>query len=261
MIPAASSVIGNHLLAALPPRERDALRQLGRLVALGQDDVIGEPGRRVRHVYFPTRAFVALMVGMDGRDALAVDLVGSEGMIGVPLVLGLQRSPLRARVQGPGEALRIDAADFQRMLGAAPLVERQMRRYVGARLAQFARTAACASFHRVEARLACWLLMAHDRAHGDRFNLTHERLARMLGVRRSGVSTVAGLLQGRGLVQYSRGHIAILDRPALEAAACGCYRAERGYARPPAPRVEPVAAAPPPGAEVPLLLRVSPHRH
>lgn len=259
MIPAASTVIGNTLIASLPPRDRDALRQRGRIVELGQDEILGEPGQRIRHVYFPTQAFVALMAGEAGRDALAVDLVGSEGMVGLPLVLGLHRSPLRARVQGPGEALRVGAADFEQMLAASPAVGRPMRRYVGGRLVQFARTAACASFHRVEARLACWLLMAHDRAHAGRFNLTHERLARLLGVRRSGVSTVAATLQQRGLLAYTRGHIVILDRAGLEAAACDCYRAERASSRRAVlPSLEPERAPPPAALDAP---RISPFRH
>lgn len=273
MISGTASNGGNDLLAALPPREREGIRQQGEHIRLTRDEILGEPGARIHHVYFPADGFIALLAGVDGHDALAMGLVGSEGMLGAPLVLGLHTSPLRARVQGDGSALRIKAADFLRALAAVPLIERQLRRYVGARLEQFARTAVCASCHVVEARLACWLLMAHDRAHGDRFYLTHDRLARLLGVRRSGVSTAAGVLQGRRLIGYTRGHIAVLDRRGLEQAACGCYGEERGTVTPmivaAGARNDPagaVAGAPRPPApqQNPALvpgLRVAPHRH
>lgn len=215
----------NELLAALPSRERDPILQLCEQITLTQDDVLGEPGERIRHVYFPIDGFIALLAGVDGHDALAVDLVGSEGMLGAPLVLGVHTSPMRARVQGSGSALRLKVADFLRALAETPVLERQLRRYLCIRLAQASQTAACASFHVVEARLACWLLMAHDRAHGDRFYLTHDRLARLLGVRRSGVTTAAGVLQAGALIEYTRGHIAVLDRGRLEQSACSCYQA------------------------------------
>ncbi len=227
MIPATASTSGNDLLAALPARERENLTQHGEHVALAQDEVLCQPGERIRHAWFPLEGFVALLAEVDGHDALAVSLVGSEGMLGAPLVLGMHTSSLRARVQGAGSALRIKATDFLRVLAAAPILERQLRRYLAGRLEQLAQTAACASFHVVEARLACWMLMAHDRAHGDRFYLTHERLARLLGVRRSGVSTAAGVLQGRELIGYTRGRVVILDRAGLERAACACYGQER----------------------------------
>lgn len=232
MIPEKVLNGSSDLLAALPLRERQSILQSAERVTLTADEILREPGERIRHVHFPLDGFVALLAGVDGHDALAVGLVGSEGMLGAPLVLGVHTSALRTRVQGSGSALRIKAADFQRALLGTPVLERQLRRYLGGRLAQLAQTAACASFHMVEARLACWLLMAHDRAHGDRFYLTHDRLARLLGVRRSGVTTAAGVLQGRRLISYTRGHIAILDRKGLEALACGCYEMTRDIARP-----------------------------
>lgn len=227
VIPEQASNGSNEILAALPPRERDSILQHSERVPLTPDEILGEPGERIRQVYFPLDGFIALLAGVDGREALAVGLVGSEGMLGAPLVLGVQTSPLRARVQAFGSALRIKAADFQRDLVRAPALERLLRRYLSVRLAQLAQTAACASFHVVDARLACWLLMAQDRAHGDRFYLTHDRLARLLGVRRSGVTTAAGVLQSRHLIRYTRGHIVVLDRAGLELLACGCQKPQR----------------------------------
>jgi CRP-like cAMP-binding protein len=253
---------GNDLLAASSPKERDYVQQHGERVTITQDEILGEPGERIRHVHFPLEGFIALLASVEGHDALAVGLVGSEGMLGAPLVLGVHTSPLRARVQGSGSALRIKAAEFQRVLLEAPLLERGLRRYLGTRLVQLAQTAACASFHVVEARLACWLLMAHDRAHGDRFYLTHDRLARLLGVRRSGVSTAAGVLQHRKLVRYTRGHIQVLDRPGLEQTACGCYRltcdavhplAAARREDPPIPVLEALPPTPAVGPQAPIL--------
>jgi CRP-like cAMP-binding protein len=217
---------GNGLLAALPPGERDGI--LGRFepVELVPDDILGEPGKRILHAYFPTRGFTALLAEVDRHEALALGLVGSEGMLGAPLALGLHTSPWRARVQTTGGALRIAAADLSRTLAEAPVFERRLRHYLGGRLGQLARTAACASFHVVGMRLAYWLLMVHDRTHGDRFYLTHDRLAHLLGVRRSGVTTAAGVLHAHHLVNYVRGHIVVVDRAGLERAACSCYRAD-----------------------------------
>lgn len=258
MSPGMASSERNDLLSALPPRELESVWRHGERVDVALDEILGRAGERIRHAWFPLDGLVALLAEVDGREALAVGLVGSEGMLGAPLALGVRASPLRARVQVAGSALRIAAADFERVLAQAPFLERSLRRYAARRLAQVARTAACASFHVVEARLACWMLMAHDRAHGDRLQLTHERIARLLGVRRSGVSTAAGRLQARALIDYTRGHILILDRAGLERAACACYGLERG-------EVAPVELARPavarPGTVQAPLLRVVPHRH
>ena len=271
MISGTASTGGNNLLAALPLRERENLQQHGEQVPLTPDEILGEPGERIRHVYFPADGFIALVAEVDGHDALALGLVGSEGMLGAPLVLGSHTSPLRTRVLAAGSALRLRATEFLQAVAVAPGFERLLRRYLGVRLEQFALTAACASFHVVEARLACWLLMAQDRSRGDRFYLTHERLARLLGVRRSGVSTAACVLQGRRLIRYTRGHVLILDRPGLEAAACGCYRTVKNTVS--ASAAAPILRDELPGADgaLPLAAQppavsspgewVAPHRH
>jgi len=144
-------------------------------------------------------------------------------MVGISLALGIGVSPVRALVQGGGGALRMSAAGFRKALGASPALRHALNRYAHALIAQITQTAACNRFHRVQARLARWLLMTRDRVGSGEFRLTHEFLAHMLGVRREGVTGAASALQRRGLIGYRRGDIRIVDHAGLEAAACGCY--------------------------------------
>lgn len=219
---------GNRLLAGMPRASREFVLGAGRRVRLGANDILSEPRERIHYVYFPTDGVIALMSDVDGCEALALGLIGSEGMVGASMMLGPRLLPLRARVQEAGWALRVKATDLQETLAESPRVRRQVLRYLYTVLAQLTQTAACAVSHVVDARMAYWLLMTHDRARGDRIALTHDMLAQMLGVRRSGVTTAAGSLQARQLIAYTRGQVSILDRGGLELASCDCYRAVHG---------------------------------
>jgi CRP-like cAMP-binding protein len=216
----------NQLIAHLPATDRRRLLASCEPVQLRLGEVLGEDQAPTRHVYFPIRSFVSLVTQIDSHPGLEVGMVGSEGMLGVQLALGVARAPLRALVQGGGPAWRLDAAAFRLALAGSPALQLSLNRYLYVLMAQLASSASCLRFHLIGPRLARWLLMSHDRAQLDCFHVTHEFLAYMLGVRRVGVTMAAGALQSSGLIRYHRGEVAVTDRLGLEAAACSCYAAD-----------------------------------
>ena len=193
-------------------------------VKLEYGQVLYEPTGLIRHVYFPIDCLVSLLTAVDNGRVLEVGMVGNEGMVGMPMVLGIGESAVRALVQGGGTAMRMPASRFRTEFNKNILLQRALFRYTHLLMAQVSQTAACNRFHEAEGRLARWLLMTSDRLHTDEFLLTHEFLAHMLGVRRVGVTKAAEGLRRKKLIVYSRGHITILDRKNLEKAACVCYR-------------------------------------
>jgi len=220
-------VVKNRLIAALPPKIQERILERSETVALEFGVILCEPEQPIEHVFFPTRGFISLVAVVGKHPPLEMGLIGSEGMLGVTLALGVSAAPLRGVVQGPGEALRMSTTAFRVELARSVPLTRSSHRYLYVLMAQLTQTAACTRFHEVDKRLVRWLLMTHDRAEGDQFHLTHQFLADMLGVQRSAVTIAAGLLQKRKLIRYTRGEIHILDRRGLEASSCECYTAVR----------------------------------
>ncbi len=217
--------VANRLIGCLPRGERIRILDSCETVELSFGSVLCEADQRYAHVYFPLTGFISLVTVLKGHSPLEMGLIGNEGMLGGSLALGVPIVPMRAVVQGSGSSLRMTAAQLRRQLRISPVLRRALRQYLYVLMAQLSQLAACAHFHDIEPRLARWLVMTGDRAHADHFHLTHESLADMLGVRRSGVTIAAGALQLRKLIRYSRGEIHILDRKGLEAASCVCYDA------------------------------------
>lgn len=223
----APSALENRLLAALPRKDREHFLSGCEQVELVFGTILCTHGETIRHVYFPTESIISLMTPADGHSSLEVALVGSEGMYGIPLMLGVDVSPLHAMVQGSGLAWRMDAERFYNELKYSAALQKELNRYIYVLMSQLAQTAVCTRFHVVEERLARWLLMTRDRAHSGVFHITHDFLAHMLGVRRVGVTKAAGSLQKKKLISYRRGDVEIRDLDGLEAASCGCYRADK----------------------------------
>jgi CRP-like cAMP-binding protein len=221
------ATIPNSLLAALPRKSYERLASGLSPVTLVFGDILYQAGDTIRDVYFPSECLVSLLTPVDGHLALEVGMVGREGMVGVPLALGIGVSSVRALVQGAGPALKMSAARFRKELRAIPALQDELHLYIHTLMAQISQTAACNRFHVVEARLARWLLMTRDRVCSGEFRMTHEFLSHMLGVRRVGVTEAATALQNQNLIEYSRGSIKILDDAGLEAACCSCYATVR----------------------------------
>jgi CRP-like cAMP-binding protein len=214
----------NRVLTSIPVKTYQRLRAHLEPVNLGFGKILYEPGDTIRHVYFPVNCLVSLLTAVDKRRTLEVGMVGNEGMAGMPLVLGVDVSGVRALVQGGGNALRMTTTRFRTEFDRIKPLQQALFRYTHALMAQISQTAACNRFHAAEARLARWLLMTRDRVGSDSFRLTHEFLADMLGLRREGVSEAASALKRRKLIAYSRGGIQILDGRGLTASSCSCYQ-------------------------------------
>ena len=216
----------------MPRKDYRKLLPVLEQVKLAFGQVLYESQARIRHIYFPNDCFVSMLTDVDGGRSAEVGLIGSEGIIGLPVALGIAVSPFRAVVQGGGTAMRMTIADFRREFSESAALKRELFLFTHLLMIQIAQTAACNRFHRVSQRMARWILMTSDRIKSDDFRITQEFLALMLGVRRVGVSVAASDLRKRKLMAYRRGNFTILDHKGLEAVACVCYRIVKDvYAR------------------------------
>jgi CRP-like cAMP-binding protein len=215
---------GNHLLSMLPVKEVEHLFPSLEPVSFALGKVIWEPGAHLDYVYFPITAIVSFLYTMADGATAEMGLVGNDGIVGVPLILGGQTTPNRAVVQMAGGALRMEAKLLVQEFARSSVVQQSLLRYTQALITQISQTAVCNRLHPVAQRLTRWLLLCHDRAESDELIMTQEFIANMLGGRRESVTLAAGHLQDAGLIRYARGHIRIIDRSGLEASACECYR-------------------------------------
>lgn len=214
---------GNQLLAALPEEARSRLAPHLEPVALRLGEVIQEAGARAGYIYFPVSGIISLLYVMQDGASGEIAIVGNEGLVGFPLLMGGGRTSSRAIVQIAGAASRIAARYAREEFDRAGAFQNILLRYAQALLTQMGQTAVCNRHHSVEQQLCRWLLMSLDRLPSNELQMTHELIANMLGVRREGVTEAAGALQRAGIIRYARGRIEVLDRPRLERTACECY--------------------------------------
>ncbi|MBE9042892.1 Crp/Fnr family transcriptional regulator [Pleurocapsales cyanobacterium LEGE 10410] len=214
----------NQILAALPELEYQRLASSLKPVTLTSGDILLEPNEIVQQIYFPQQAMISLVSIMMNGSTTEIGLVGNEGMVGISALLGGDRTISRSIVQISGSALQISADIIRREFHRSKKLRELTLLYTQALLTHVSQSAACNRQHHIEERLARWLLSVHDCILQDELPLTQEFIANMLGTRRSGVTVAAGILQQAGIIRYNRGKITILDRQALEATACECYR-------------------------------------
>jgi CRP-like cAMP-binding protein len=213
----------NHLLAALPPVEFDRVAGHLELVAMPLGEILYEPGGQLQHAYFPTTCIVSLHYVTESGASAEIAGVGNEGVVGVSLFMGGQTTPSSAVVQTAGWAYRLERRLLKQEFDRAGPVLQLLLRYTQALITQMTQTAVCNRHHSVEQQLCRWLLMTLDRVPSGQLVMTQELIARMLGVRREGITEAAGRLQQAGLIRYRRGHIAVLERAGLETRVCECY--------------------------------------
>jgi CRP-like cAMP-binding protein len=213
----------NHLLAALPASEFERIAPDLELAPLKLGEVLYESGGHLKHVYFPTNSIVSLLyVMLDGASA-EIAVVGNEGILGISLFMGGETTPSRAVVQSEGFGYRLPAQVLKQEFNRAGPMMHLLLRYTQALITQMSQTAVCNRHHSVDQQLCRWLLLSLDRLSSDELRMTQELIANMLGVRREGVTDAAGKLRDAGIIEYSRGHIKVLDRSRLEQHVCECY--------------------------------------
>jgi CRP-like cAMP-binding protein len=216
--------VRNEILLRLPRKEFETVWPELSLVEMRTRHVLNEIGEPIKHCYFLHSGLASILSVMGDGKSVEVGLTGKEGFVGLPMVVGLRSSATRAVVQVGGVAFRLSAASMARVLRKCPNLEKYLNRYSQQLALQASQIAACNRLHRVEQRMARWLLMSQDRIGGDVVPLTQEFLAHMLGTRRASVTVAAGALQKAGLVKYTRGSVTIVNRKRLQSAACECYR-------------------------------------
>jgi CRP-like cAMP-binding protein len=214
----------NRLLAVLPSADLTSLLSKTITTKMSFGKIIYEPGDEIQDVFFPNSGIISLLSTIGSRSMLEIGIVGKEGMVGLPVYLGVNKSTNRAIVQGNGVFLKLKTSLFLEECEKSKVLSQILRRYTHSLLTQISQSAVCNRFHLVNERLARWLLMTRDRMEMEEFKLTQEFLSNMLGVRREAVTIAAQGLQEKQLIRYTRGNIKILDGPGLETISCVCYK-------------------------------------
>ncbi len=227
----AHGALGNQLLAALPEAEFARLAGHLQLVPLRLGEMLFEPGQRLRHAYCPTTAIVSLHYVTESGASAESAGVGREGVVGVFLFMGADTTTGSAVVQTAGHAWRLERRVLMDEFNRAGAAMRLLLRYTQVLITEVTQTAVCNRHHSVEQQLCRWLLVTLDRIPSGQLTMTHELVARMLGVRREGITEAAGRLQAAGVIQYRRGHISVMARQGLEQRSCECYGVVRNEQR------------------------------
>jgi CRP-like cAMP-binding protein len=217
--------IANRILLALPPVAFKNIRPELEIVELVRGETLYHVDAPINHLYFVDRGLISLVKTMQDGRTVEIGAVGLEGVTGSEALFGIKSAMLESIVQIPGTAFRVGSTFMRKEMARSEALRILIQKYAHFAVGHLAQTAACNRLHCLEERCCRWLLIAHDSARSDTFPLTHEFLAMMLGVQRTGVSLTANILQRAGLIRYSHGIITVTDRPALEATACECYAA------------------------------------
>ncbi|MFL6334732.1 MAG: Crp/Fnr family transcriptional regulator [Pyrinomonadaceae bacterium] len=216
-------LLANRLLSALPAEDFARLFPHLEPVSLVAGETLYKLDADMRYAYFPETAVVSHLYILSEGGMTEADMVGREGMAGLSAVFNVPPPSYLSEVALSGSALRARVDVLRQEFARGGAFQQTLIKYAAARIALLSRRAVCNGNHRVEERLCTWLLMMHDRAGDTPLALTHERISRHLGARRAGVTSVATILRDRGIIDYTRGHIRVTNREALEAAACECY--------------------------------------
>jgi CRP-like cAMP-binding protein len=223
----AAATIRNKILSLLPPTELETLLGRSEMVTIESKQVLHERHQAISYAYFPEDCVISLVTVLEDGDQVEAMTVGNDGFTGIAIFHGLSSSMLKGIGQITGNSRRITAADFCKLTAQCAGLKRLVHRYAQFTFETVSQSAACNRLHVIEQRCARWLLMSHDRVGRDRFDLTQEFMAQMLGVRRPGVTVAMAVLENAGLITHGRGHITVVNRAGLEKASCECYRTIR----------------------------------
>jgi CRP-like cAMP-binding protein len=228
---AGGKSVSNKILSSIPDDEYQAIRPYLEFLPLPERYTLHEPSDKLRFAHFPNSGLISLLVATEDGKTVEAGVVGNEGVAGIPLAVGITKSPLREVALISTDGFKVEASAMLNVLESTPRLQLTLSRYAVVQGMQIAQTVACNRLHHIEQRLARWLLMAQDRVNSELVAVTHDSLATLLGTNRPTVSYAAGILQKRKTIEYRRGAVKIVSRKRLEASACECYRVIRKFDR------------------------------